>query len=340
MCWAFSGRTVVGNRNKDRLDKLNKVLSPDAKAEEGATSAQSPSGVRSLLNRDTALSKIASGKQRTVQHLMHAPERIRMWINHNRNYDLLSVERCADLIEGFTRTGSQEFPAVVRRVTDDKSFDFEIICGARRHWTAAHLGWPLLIEVRELTDRQAFILQDLENRDREDISDYERAIDYKNALPKFFENNRASMAQFLEIDKSNFHRLLELAELPKSIVSAYADLRELKVHHGTAYRKLLADEKAKRKLLDAARQLREESLSGSKLFSALKKAAQTGRKKPESPTERSYGTVNAVRIGKHPIVQLTLRVSTTDYSVVTPNVANELRKDFESFMRDLESGEI
>jgi len=329
----------VANRNKDRLAKLNTALKQDGD-EEGGTTSHSPSGVRSLLQRDTTLSKIASGSRRTVNLLMHPPERIRMWANHNRNYELLSIERCADLIDGFTRTGSQEFPAIVRKVTDDPNFDYEVICGARRHWTAAHLGWPLLIESRDLADRQAFILQDLENRDREDISDYERAVDYKQALPRFFDGNRAQMAQFLEIDKANFHRLLELGELPKPLVAAYSDLRELKVHHGTAYRKLLADPKSKRRLLEAAKNIKSESLAGSKVFAALKKAATASDREPATPTVKTYGNIKATRIGDQPKVALTLSLSTTDYSKVTEESSKQLRKNFESLVSDLESGKM
>ena len=63
----------------------------------------------------------------------------------------------------------------------------EVICGARRHWTITWLranNYPrfrYLIEERELTDEEAFRLADIENRDREDISDYERAVDYVEA---------------------------------------------------------------------------------------------------------------------------------------------------------------
>ncbi len=328
----------MGNRNKERLAKLSTALKPDV--EEGEVPHHSSSGVRSLLQRDTTLSKIASGSQRTVKLHMHPPERIRMWSDHNRDYDLLSVERCADLIDGFTRTGRQEFPVIVRTVEDDKNFDYEVICGARRHWTAAHLGWPLLVEIRDLNDRQAFILADLENRDREDISDYERAVDYKKALPKFFDGNRAQMAQFLEIDKANFHRLLELAELPKALVGAYADLRELKVHHGTAYRKLLADPKTKRRLLDAARSLKSENLPGAKVFAALKKAMLPSSEKSKSPTEKVYGSIKAIRVGKEPLVKITLKLTTTDYDSLTADSSKRLRAGFESLVSDLESGKL
>ena len=70
-------------------------------------------------------------------------------------------------------------PATVRRVRDDPEFDFEVISGARRHWTVSWLrthnysDFRFLIEVRELTDEEAFRFADLENRAREDLTDLE-----------------------------------------------------------------------------------------------------------------------------------------------------------------------
>ena len=319
----------MANKNKERLAKLGAALKSDGEEE----APPSPTGGRPLLQRDTTLSKLASGSQRTVKLLMHSPERIRMWENHNRDYDVLSAERCADLIDGFTRTGQQEFPAIVRKVSDDSSYDYEVICGARRHWTANHLGWDLLIEVRDLNDRQAFILQDLENRDREDISDYERAIDYLNALPKFFEGNRAQMASFLEIDKANFHRLLELADLPKSIVNAYGDIRDLKVHHGTAYKKLLANNGTKRRLTDAAKKAKEEGVPSKKLFAYLKHAAV---KNDTAPSNAEFGNISAKRVGNS--VKIDLSLPSPDE--LTDKDKKKLVADFEALLNGIREGNL
>src|SRR3546814_2735665 len=68
-------------------------------------------------------------------HELVDPARCRMWEGHNREYALLNEERCADLIESIKAQGRQEMPAIVRRVRDDPRYDFEVICGARRHWT-------------------------------------------------------------------------------------------------------------------------------------------------------------------------------------------------------------
>ena len=327
----------MGNRNKDRLAKLNLALKPDEV--ESAEPARTRSGVNSLLQRESALTKLATGERRTVQHMKHPTARIRLWSGNDRDYRLLSVERCADLIDGFTRTGQQEFPAIVRKVNDDPEHDYEVICGARRHWTAEHLGWPLLIEVRELSDRQAFILQDLENRDREDVSDYERSIDYKQALPRYFEGNRAQMAQFLEIDKGNFHRLLELAELPKAIVEAYADLRELRVHHGTAYRKLLADPATKRRLMDRARGVKGERLSGPKVFAVLKGVAKTSKGKSAPGEERRYGEVRVRRDAKNQALQISVPLPSQEEGH-TAGQLGALRKALDAIVTDLGAGKL
>ena len=65
------------------------------------------------------------------------PARCRMWARHNRDYDLLDEASCADLLESLRAQGEQEFPAIVRRVEDDPAFDYEVICGARRHWAVS-----------------------------------------------------------------------------------------------------------------------------------------------------------------------------------------------------------
>ena len=58
----------------------------------------------------------------------------------------------------------------VRRVAGDPGYDYEVVCGARRHWTVGWLrdhGYPdfrFLIEPRELTDEEAFRAADLRAR--------------------------------------------------------------------------------------------------------------------------------------------------------------------------------
>jgi len=187
------------------------------------------------------------------------PARCRMWEQHNRNYALLNETRCADLIEGFEAQGKQEFPAVVRRlVNDPEGFDFEVICGARRHWTSTYLRktkWPdfqFLIEVRDLSDEQAFRLSDIENRDRLDICAYERALDYRSAIKNYYDNNITQMAKRLECDRTWLSRLLSLAELPNAIIDAVPDITQLSVNQYKLLAKYLDDAQAKNRIVNKA----------------------------------------------------------------------------------------
>ncbi len=333
----------MSQKTKDRLARLNigglgqsAEPAPPAVAEPEVSRRQTSAARRSpLVNRENALGRVTSGKQRVVHIQMHDTARIRMWHGHNRDYDSLSESRCRDLIESFKRVGRQEFPAIVRRISDSRDHDFELICGARRHWTASFLGWDLLVEVRDLNDKQAFILQDIENRDREDISDYERALDYRAALPLYFDNNQSQMAQFLEIDKSNFGKLLELTGLPKAIVSAYADMRELKTHHGTIYRQLLADNSAKKRVLERAQAITEEPLAGKQVMVELKKAA-AGKPLDRRSRPKKFGSLTLVResaTGKLAIdCQLPKELNADTLKVV--------REDFESLLKSLAASPV
>lgn len=285
----------MSNKTIDRLARLSSGSPKPREEEKPIVKKLDDKGARTpLLNRKNAIAQVASGKQRMSKLLLHSPSRIRMWEGHNRDYEKLSAERCKDLIDGFKRTGEQEFPAIVRKVTDSEKYDFEVICGARRHWTANYLEWDLLVEVRDLSDKAAFILMDIENRDREDVSDYERACDYVAALPVYFDNIIEQMAKFLEIDRGNLSRLLELAKLPSEIINAYADIRDLKAHHGVVYKNLMKEAGTKKRILQKARSLKETPLKGKLVLAELKKAAASKQvKKKFEP--RQYGSLTLVR---------------------------------------------
>ena len=330
----------MSQKTKDRLARLNiggheksadptpattPVAEPEAVRRQTSAARRSP-----LVSRENTLGRVSSGKQRVVHIQMHDPARVRMWHGHNRDYNSLSESRCRDLIESFKRVGRQEFPAIVRKITDSPDHDFELICGARRHWTASFLSWDLLVEVRDLTDKQAFILQDIENRDREDISDYERALDYRAALPLYFENNQSQMAQFLEIDKSNFGKLLELTSLPKAIVSAYEDMRELKTHHGTVYRQLLADNAAKKRVLERAQAITEEPLPGRQVLAELKKAA-AGKGLDRRSQQKKFGSLTLVRES----AQGKLAIDCQLPKEINDKSLKILREDFESLLKSI-----
>jgi len=267
---------MTKNLNRSLAEAAKKSM--HARREKGGSEAPKPHGV--LGNRMQAASELSRGERvKRVQYMLE-PAHCRLWDQHNRRYDLLNETRCADLIEGFKSMGKQEFPAIVRRVEGPGEVGYEVICGARRHWTANYLGWKLLVEVRDLDDEQAFRLADIENRDREDISDYERALDYKKAL-KLYYTNQKQMAERLEVSVDWLSRFLALTDLPDEVVDAYRDVTEICVAHGRALAAGLKDAKTRRRILAKAKDLHGQGLDGKTVIGQLKKAAsQTARKVP------------------------------------------------------------
>ena len=123
-----------------------------------------------LLGRESALARVASGEVRQVTQLLLDPARVRIWPGNARSYAHLSEESCRELIDSIVAEGGQKVPAVVRRVEGDPAHDYEVIAGTRRHWSISWLrahSYPdmmFVAQVAVLDDEAAFRLADLENR--------------------------------------------------------------------------------------------------------------------------------------------------------------------------------
>lgn len=262
------------NRNKALFGGLS--LEKSKKQQDGN---QRPTAA--LDYRHRALGEMMSGKRETVVQRYVSPASCRLWKFHDRFYHLLDETSCRDLIDGFKAAGRQEHAAIVRPCTDDPDHDFELICGARRHWTAHYLKWDLLIEVKELSDEAAFQLNDIDNRDRKDISDYERAQSYEKALRAIYKNQN-QMAEHLGVTPDALNRLLGLADLPQPIVETYADIRDIKVAHYRVLAPLLKDKTARDSILKQAIELKNQNLKPAQIISLLRASADFPKKKANS----------------------------------------------------------
>lgn len=198
-----------------------------------------------LASRSSTLGDLATGKIVTDRTMWVSAAKCRPWVHHNRDQALLNETTCADLIDSLKAEGRQRIPAIVRRLKDDPDCDFEIIAGARRHWSVAWLNahnypdFEFLVTVQTLTDEEAFRLADVENRAREDLSDLERARDYLKALELFYGGRQDEMATRLNVQASWLSRLLELARMPDVVLTSFGDLRAIRVEHAKQLAPLL-----------------------------------------------------------------------------------------------------
>ncbi|MDO7842271.1 ParB/RepB/Spo0J family partition protein [Sphingomonas immobilis] len=207
---------------------------PEAGAPDGAAAAsfadQRAERMRgtTLLGRESALARLASGEVRQVTQLLLDPARVRIWPGNARVYAQLSEENCRDLIDSILAEGGQKVPAVVRRVEGDPACDYEVIAGTRRHfavsWLRAH-SYPdvaFVAQAAVLDDEAAFRLADLENRARKDVSDLERARNYAAALTQHYGGQLTRMAERLRLSKGWLSKMVKVAGIDDAVFAAFA----------------------------------------------------------------------------------------------------------------------
>lgn len=244
--------------SKRQSDYLNSLLGPDPGAMEPAAepvaSTPQPAGAGSnpgdaspplpsartspgmtLLARESALARVAAGEVKQVTQLLLNPARVRVWGGNARHQQSLNEASCRDLIDSILAEGGQKVPVVVRRVTDDPEHDYELIAGTRRHWSISWLranSYPdlqLLAQVHTLDDESAFRLADLENRARKDVSDFERARNYRDALRSYYGDRQVRMAERLNLSKGWLSKMLLVADIPDWAVSAFSGLGDIQL---------------------------------------------------------------------------------------------------------------
>ena len=229
-----------------------------------ATEPRRPPRTGILGARENRLAELAAGGVTTRIHEAVDPAVCRIWEGHNRDYAALSEAACEDLITSLRAQRRQEVPAIVRRVSDDPNYHFEVICGARRHWSVSWLrahDYPdlkFIVEPRELSDEEAFRLADLENRSRKDLSDYERAADYARAVERYYDGNQQRMADRLQVTKSWLSRYLELARLPSEILACFGSPHVIGISHAAAIAPLLSHPKIRARVLHATTEITSE----------------------------------------------------------------------------------
>jgi ParB family chromosome partitioning protein len=213
---------------RKQSDYLADLLSDEAEAPSPAPATTERPRATTLLGRESALARVASGEVRQVTQLLLDPARVRPWPGNARSYAHLTEENCRELIDSIVAEGGQKVPAVVRRIEGDPEHEYEVIAGTRRHWSIAWLrahSYPemqFVAQVAQLDDEAAFRLADLENRARTDVSDLERARNYREALKTHYGNHQTRMAERLKLSKGWLSKMFKVASLPDAVVAAFA----------------------------------------------------------------------------------------------------------------------
>jgi ParB family chromosome partitioning protein len=226
--------------SKRQADYLSSLLGEAAPSPISAPDAPAPHSSpalagTTLLARESALARVATGEVSQITQLRLDPARVRIWDGNARHQASLNEAACRDLIDAILAEGGQKVPAIVRRVSGDPAHDYEVIAGSRRHWAISWLranSYPdmlFLAQVHVLDDEAAFRLSDIENRARKDVSDFERAHTYLHALEAHYGGKQVRMAERLRLSKGWLSKMLCVGALPDWAVAAFASPADIQL---------------------------------------------------------------------------------------------------------------
>lgn len=181
-----------------------------------------------------------------------SPFRCRVWDQHSRPEEQLADDACKALRDSIAKNGQHQ-PALGRPVNDEPNCDVEIICGARRHAVARSLSRDLLVEVRDMTDAEAYVAMYEENLLREGDSPYVRGLILSRALRSGAYASQEDIGRSFNLSHSAVSRLLMLAHLPTVIVAAFSSAEEIRESWGVVLHRLWSDETKRAGIASRAR---------------------------------------------------------------------------------------
>jgi ParB family transcriptional regulator, chromosome partitioning protein len=221
-----------------------------------------------------------------VPYVLANPFRCRMWALHDRLDEYISEETCQEEIESFRRHG-QLIPVLGRRLHGDVQHDIELIFGARRLFIARHLGQQIKVHLRGMSDVEALVAMDIENRHRQDISPYERGRSYIRWMTNKHFASQEDLARALHISGSQVCRLIKIAQLPSAIVGAFSRPLDITEAWGLMLAEALTDPDRRATILRKARALaaREERPPARQVFEELMSTAAGVRFRARSRDE-------------------------------------------------------
>lgn len=145
---------------------------------------------------------------------------------------------------------------------------YEIVFGHRRHRACLELGLDVLSTIQErMSDKELFEEMSRENDQRKDLSAYELAMHYKRGIDLKLYKNWAEIAAVLGKAKSLISRYSALAELPGTVVSAFASPSDIQPKWAEKLRQVIEADAAA--VLKAAKEVKGRGLTPRDIFETL-----------------------------------------------------------------------
>ncbi|WP_281648978.1 ParB/RepB/Spo0J family partition protein [Parendozoicomonas sp. Alg238-R29] len=207
---------------------------------------------------------------------------IEPWQYANRSEDALFLE---ELSRDIDTAGGQKSPVLVRKLatprpsaTDPEQLITHEVIAGRRRWEAVRkrADKTLICMVRDLSDQEAALEQEMENR-RKDPSNYDDAKTYKRYLDTGLYPTQQALCDHLGIEKTKLSQLMNYIKLPEEVSSELDPMHKISMHTARILRTYTCNkdpvirEQCIAYTIEHSDKVREGKLSYKQLESAFKK---------------------------------------------------------------------
>lgn len=124
-----------------------------------------------------------------------------------------------------------EIPIIVRPDVSNNNHEYEVVAGRRRWRACLELGIPVPCNIRSLTDQEAAALQELENDERTDVSDWADALTYARLINEGVFKSQSALAVKLQVDRRRVSDLMAYTRIPKALADLIGPMTNVSRSH-------------------------------------------------------------------------------------------------------------
>src|ERR1700730_459923 len=271
------------------------------------------------------------GRPRMSRIVSVNPFRCRMWSDHDRLEEHISDESCRDELESF-RTRGQLIPVLGRKVLGNSDYDVELVYGARRLFVARQLNVSLQVDLQDISDTEAILALDIENRQRKDVSPYERGLSYARWIQCGYFKSQEELARALGISASQVSRLLKLTKLPAVVLGAFRNPLEVRERWAADLYDVCQDSELRQSLSAKARVLtkRAPRLDAIHAYRALRSSIRIARTK-------GTGERDEVIVGENgrPLFRVKFRRKTVELAFDSATISDQSLRQIKAAIKGL-----
>lgn len=204
------------------------------------------------------------------QVLLIDTDKIENWLHSDRPESELGDIK--SLSNDFKLIGQQQ-PCIVRPHPIKNNY-YELIAGERR-WKAAELiGIKLKVISKNLSNKEAALIQASENLSRKNLSDYAKGMSYAKLIDQGILQQK-DLTDILKISKQQVSRLLSFSKIPPIVMEEIVDMSKISARTAEQIKQTCSKgEEYIKIVLHNAHLLRKGKIGASKLIDIINKSTQ------------------------------------------------------------------